>query len=377
MRWYEYKMEADDLHAPDDLKAKLLAMAGTLPEEEKNRPMMPAQADNTAVVRPQEPPKKAKLIHFPAKQVGALAACLAVCVVGYNVLGTGMLGLGAKSSNPALYAGADRSETAGAAAGGNLQQAMLDATPEAATYDLDQAAVLSENDAAAVEDRQASTSPQIIYTANLTLESKDYDTARAALDAALNDAGGYLESSSEYSDIGSSRSVNLTFRVPEENYQSFLDAVAQAGNVTYKSQQADDVTTQYMDVETRLANLEAQRTRLQELQAQADNLSDLLQIETSLTDVQSQIESWQSQLDWYSNQVQQCTVYVNLSEVQNYTPTDESFLGSVGAAFAQGWSNFVNGLQQLAVWLAGAWPVVLVVAAAAAGFAVWRKKRKK
>ena len=383
MRWYEYKMEADDLHAPEHLKAKLLAMAGTLPEEEKNRPMMSAQADNTAVVRPQEPPKKAKLIHFPAKQVGALAACLAVCVLGYGALSTGKLDIGAKSSNMALYSA--NSSAASTAGGFTAQQAMLDA-PEAATYSLDAGAtdrmnvgtdVLSENDAAAAEDRQASTSPKIIYTANLTLESKDYDTARAALDAALNDAGGYLESSSEYSDVGSSRSVNLTFRVPEENYQSFLDAVAQAGNVTYKSQQADDVTTQYMDVETRLANLEAQRTRLQELQAQADNLSDLLQIETSLTDVQSQIESWQSQLDWYSNQVQQCTVYVNLSEVQNYTPTDESFLGSVGAAFAQGWSNFVNGLQQLAVWLAGAWPVVLVVAAAAAGFAVWRKKRKK
>ena len=383
MRWYEYKMEADDLHAPEHLKAKLLAMADTLPEEEKNRPMMPAQADNTAVVRPQELPKKAKLIHFPAKQVGALAACLAVCVVGYGALSTGKLDIGAKSSNMALYSA--NSSAASTAGGFTAQQAMVDA-PEAATYSLDAGAtdrmnvgtdVLSENDAAAAEDRQASTSPKIIYTANLTLESKDYDTARAALDAALNDAGGYLESSSEYSDVGSSRSVNLTFRVPEENYQSFLDAVAQAGNVTYKSQQADDVTTQYMDVETRLANLEAQRTRLQELQAQADNLSDLLQIETSLTDVQSQIESWQSQLDWYSNQVQQCTVYVNLSEVQNYTPTDESFLGSVGAAFAQGWSNFVNGLQQLAVWLAGAWPVVLVVAAAAAGFAVWRKKRKK
>ena len=375
--------DSSDKLTGEDLKAKLLAMAGTLPEEEKNRPMMPAQADNTAVVRPQEPPKKAKLIHFPAKQVGALAACLAVCVLGYGALSTGKLDIGAKSSNMALYSA--NSSAASTAGGFTAQQAMLDA-PEAATYSLDAGAtdrmnvgtdVLSENDAAAAEDRQASTSPKIIYTANLTLESKDYDTARAALDAALNDAGGYLESSSEYSDVGSSRSVNLTFRVPEENYQSFLDAVAQAGNVTYKSQQADDVTTQYMDVETRLANLEAQRTRLQELQAQADNLSDLLQIETSLTDVQSQIESWQSQLDWYSNQVQQCTVYVNLSEVQNYTPTDESFLGSVGAAFAQGWSNFVNGLQQLAVWLAGAWPVVLVVAAAAAGFAVWRKKRKK
>ena len=30
MRWYEYKMEVDDLHASDDLKAKLLAMHRSL-----------------------------------------------------------------------------------------------------------------------------------------------------------------------------------------------------------------------------------------------------------------------------------------------------------------------------------------------------------
>ena len=35
MRWYEYKMETDDLYAPDDLKAKLLAMTDQLTEEEK------------------------------------------------------------------------------------------------------------------------------------------------------------------------------------------------------------------------------------------------------------------------------------------------------------------------------------------------------
>lgn len=358
MRWYEYKMEADDLHAPEDLKAKLLAMADTLPEEEKNRPMMPAQADNTAVVRPQEPPKKAKLIHFPAKPVGALAACLAVCVLGYGALSTGKLDIGAKSSNMALYSA--NSSAASTAGGFTTQQAMLDATPEAVTYDLDQAAVLSENDAAAAEDRQASTSPKIIYTANLTLESKDYDTARAALDAALNDAGGYLESSSEYSDVGSSRSVNLTFRVPEENYQSFLDAVAQAGNVTYKSQQAEDVTTQYMDIEARLDSLKEQRARLQELKASADNLSDLLQIESSLSDVQYQLESYQSQLDWYSRQVECCTVYLSLEEVQTYTPVEEGFGSRIQNALREGWSGFVETVQSAAVFLVGHWPFLVV-----------------
>ena len=221
-------------------------------------------------------------------------------------------------------------------------------------------------------------SAKIIYTADLSIETKDFDGARQQLDETLDSIDGYMESSNEYTDsTDNTRTLSLTLRVPESAYSAFLTSAEAAGSVTSRSESADDVTTQYLDIEARLDNLTAQRTRLQELQASADALSDLLQIESSLSDVQYQIESWQSQLDWYSNQVQQCTVYVNLNEVQNYTPTDESFLGSVGAAFAQGWSNFVNGLQQLAVWLAGAWPVVLVVAAAAAGFAVWRKKRKK
>ena len=380
MRWYEYKMEADDLAAPDDLKAKLLAMADTLTEEEKAQPMMKAPAQAAAPAAPVNETKKSKFIHFPRKQVGMLAACLAVCVVGYGAFATGMVsGFGAKSSNYVEYAA--NSSAASVA----TQRAVVDA-PELATYSVDAADYSADNgvatlsaeeaSAAAAEGTSSTDSAKIIYTANLTLESKDYEAARAALDSALQDAGGYMESSSEYSDAGSSRSVSLTFRVPQENYQSFLDAVADAGNVTYKSQQADDVTAQYIDVETRLSNLQAQFDRLQELQAQADNLSDLLQIESSILDVQTQIESWQSQMDWYKDQVAECTVYIDLNEVQTYTPTDEGFGSRVGTAFAEGWSNFVSGLQQLAVTLAGAWPVVVIVAVVAGGVIVWRKKRK-
>ena len=85
------------------------------------------------------------------------------------------------------------------------------------------------------------------------MESKDYDAARAALDAALAEAGGYLESSSEYSDAGDSRSVSLTYRVPQQNYESFLAAVAASRQRRpTKTSRPHDVTAQYMDVETRL-----------------------------------------------------------------------------------------------------------------------------
>ena len=48
-------------------------------------------------------------------------------------------------------------------------------------------------------------------------------------------------------------------------------------------------------------------------------------IEPTEDEVQSQIESWQSQLDWYSNQVSCCTVYITLNEVETLTPTSTSF----------------------------------------------------
>ena len=56
MRWYEYKMEVDDLHASDDLKAKLLAMQ---PAEEAPKPA--------------KKPKKA--IHFPRKTLRRWSVC--------------------------------------------------------------------------------------------------------------------------------------------------------------------------------------------------------------------------------------------------------------------------------------------------------------
>ena len=73
MRWYEYKMEVDDLHASEGLKAKLLAMQ--------------AKADASgATPKPQltpvpapEPAKKKKAIRFPGRRVLEAAACAALC----------------------------------------------------------------------------------------------------------------------------------------------------------------------------------------------------------------------------------------------------------------------------------------------------------
>ena len=365
MRWFEYKMEVDDLHASDDLKAKLLAMQSqqTAAEADASK----AAASQKAV------PSHKKALHFPSRKVWqGLAACAAFCVVAggaATLLGTGVIGVGgAKSSDPATLS--SRAATQFSADNSVSSYAMASA-PAVADYAMNEGssagsagggtAVLTSGELESAEEgARTADSSKIIYTANLTLESKDYDAARAALDAALAEAGGYMESSDEYSSSGSSRSVSLTLRIPQENYESFLAAVAETGNVTYKSQQAEDVTAQYMDIEARLDSLKEQRTRLQELKASADNLSDLLQIESSLSDVQYQLESYQSQLDWYSKQVECCTVYLSLEEVQTYTPVEEGFGSRILNALQEGWSSFVSTVQSAAVFLVGHWPFIVV-----------------
>lgn len=351
MRWYEYNMEVEELHASDDLKARLLAMQ--------------AQADS----KPSAAPPRKKAFRFPVRQLAGLAACLAFCTMGGSLL------FGAKSSAP-LHT----TVSSGKSAASVSYSLAAGALPEAASYTLEMdnsAAVLSAQDTASAEKAGNADSSKIIYTARLTLESKDYDADRAALDSALREVGGYLEASNESTYTGSSRSLSLTLRVPQDAYQSFLQAAAATGNLVNKSEQAEDVTSQYLDLEARLANLTAQRTRLQELQAKADTLADLLEIEASLSDVQYQLESYQSQLDWYSQQVECCTVYISLEEVQTYTPVQATFGERLADALGSGWQNFVEGTQQLFFALLAIWPFLILAAAVLSAVLLFRRRRRK
>ena len=343
MKWFEYQMEVDQLKAPEDLKARLLAMEPKPDQSPKRK-------------------EKAKAIRFPhwKRWAAAAAACVVVAFAGSQALQLGGLTVGG----------------AGAAS-----SAALASAPEAAQYSLNAAADNSLDGGAAARSAAGSSTAssvagdKIIYTASLTLETKDYDTARAGLEQALADAGGWMESSSESNYTGEARTLSMTLRVPEANYESFLEAAGQTGSLVNKYQRADDVTAQYTDVAGRIANLEGQRDRLRELQASAATLSDLLDIEAQLSDVEYQLESWQGQLDWYDDQIASCTVTVTLQEVETYTPTGGSFLERLGTAFAEGWQNFIHGVSAVLVLLAGLWPVVLLVAAVVAVVVIVRRRR--
>ena len=118
---------------------------------------------------------------------------------------------------------------------------------------------------------------KLIMNAELTVEALDFDATLTALREAAEQAGGYVSSTYLEGEADSgSRYAHYEFRIPAEQYSTFLAMADGAGNVTQKSESVQDVTAQYVDVEARLASLEAQRESLNAMLAQAQDVKPCL-----------------------------------------------------------------------------------------------------
>lgn len=226
---------------------------------------------------------------------------------------------------------------------------------------------------------EASSARKIIYTSRLDVETRDFDSSHTLLRSTATELGGYLESSSCYGSAeNGNRCTDDTYRIPAAHYQEFLNSVGDIGSITYRSEQTEDITSCYVDVQARIDSLEAQRTRLQQLRDQADTLEDLLTIESQLSEVQYQLESYTAQRNLYDDQVDYCTVTVSLSEVQAYTPVN-TFSSRLSSAFGESLHGFVRFWQDLAILLVYALPylAVLAILAVLLIFAAKHLPRKK
>lgn len=262
------------------------------------------------------------------------------------------------------------------------------ATSSAATYSLeiasedsapaDMAAGAIDGGMKSTLEPQTDTDRKIIYRAGLSLESTDFDAARAALLAAVDAHGAYLEYTDQSGSAKESdRYASYTVRVPVESYRAFLDEAGQAGNLLSMNESAEDITSSYIDVEARLSSLENQRDRLNELADKAETTADLLEIESQLSEVQYQLESYTRQLRSMDDRVGYSTVDITLREVATLTPTGVTFGERLADAFSGGISAFVSLVQGVILAVVYLLPLLVVIAAAVVLLVVLRRRWRK
>lgn len=224
---------------------------------------------------------------------------------------------------------------------------------------------------------------KMIYTADVDLETKDFDQASQALEDAVAELGGWFESRSLYQG-GSYRRLSCTIRVPAAQFEPLLERAGQAAHMVSREAYSEDVSEAYYDSEARLATQRTKLERLQTLLAQAATMEDIIALENALSETELQIEYLTGSLRRYDSLIGYSTVNLQLREVYRLSTDEEApmtFGQRLGSAFSTGLQRGMDNLEDLLIGLAANWMTLLllgaVIVCAALGLRRLGRRRKK
>lgn len=233
----------------------------------------------------------------------------------------------------------------------------------------------------------AATLPQnqkLVRKIWLDAETEDLDALLSQVDQKIVELSGYVEerevyNGSAYNASYRYRHASLTIRIPVEQLDSFISHVSETSNITSTNETTENITLSYVATQSRITALETEQTRLLELLAQAETMEDLLKIESRLTDVRTELEEVTSQLRLYDNMVDYGTLYLNLSEVREYTVTEEpeTVWQRIGSGFMQSLKDLGKFFTELFVFVVVGLPYFIIIGVVVIAVILLIKFRKK
>ena len=256
-------------------------------------------------------------------------------------------------------------ETAGQGADMNYEM-----TEEVAEEEMDDASEADSGmtDAAAAEagdgTDEARSNEKIIYTYNYSVETKTFDKFMDAVQKRISEYGGYLESSETNgnSEMNIRRYASMIIRIPADKMHEFLNMVEENSNVTYSSSSTENVTLSYVDMQSHIKALKTEQETLMNLLERAEKLEDIVTIQSQLTDVRYELESYESQLRVYDNRINYSTLYLDINEVERETnvATELTYGEEIRQGLSDTFYDIGQGLRDFSVWFIVNLPVLLI-----------------
>ncbi|MEG1743689.1 MAG: DUF4349 domain-containing protein [Clostridia bacterium] len=208
---------------------------------------------------------------------------------------------------------------------------------------------------------------KLIKTAELIVQTKQFDDFLTKINSEVISRGGYVELSNIHGNgynSASMRSATFVFRVPYDKLDDFLSVVSQIGKVTSSSQTVNDVTMKYVDTESHLKALRTEESGLLKLLEDAKNLQDIISIQDRLTQVRYSIESLESQLRKYDSLISYSTVNMTINEVERESEivANDSVWKKISVNLSDGFYDVWEFLKDAFVVAVSAIPYLLIVA---------------
>ncbi len=228
------------------------------------------------------------------------------------------------------------------------------------------------------EDAAYAASHMIIKNADLKLSVEDTDVAIDRTTQIVGDLGGYIISSrvwyQPWHDGENYKYATITVGIPVEQFERTLSRLrGLAVRVLDETASGEDVTDQYVDLQSQLTNLEATRERIKSFLDQATNVDEALRINQELANVEAQIESIKGRMNYLQDRASYSTITVNYEPVLPElvpTPTPEPNPWDPGETFKNAKKTVTyayQGIINLLIWFL----VVMVPIFAPIVFVIW------
>jgi hypothetical protein len=215
------------------------------------------------------------------------------------------------------------------------------------------------------------------YTGTLNLEVGDLDAALGKAQALAVQQSGYVEHENS---VGGAN-AQLVLRVPSASFAATLDQLAALGTVLGRSSQADDLTQQVVDTDSRVKSQQASVDRVRALMGEAKSLTEVLALESELSKREADLESLQRQQQQLASRTSLSTVTLELVQhratgAAPAAPARPGFWGSIGHALAGGWHVLLAVLRGVLIGLAAVAPFLLLLSPLAWPVRRYLKRRR-
>ena len=219
--------------------------------------------------------------------------------------------------------------------------------------------------------------PQVIKQASLTVSvaSGSFDSKLAAVRALVEGEQGFISGTEAAANPDTDQRIRtgiVTFMVPSDKFDDAIDQLSKLGTVQNEHISGQDVSAQYVDLQARLANEEAQRDAMLVLLKRAQSISDIITIQTQLGQITQQIEELKGQIQYLDHNTSFSTISVSIVEAGAPAgqPTQRDSWGFV-TALSDGAHNFVATINYIVSGLGAIGPILIVLGV---GYAVWRRR---
>jgi hypothetical protein len=223
--------------------------------------------------------------------------------------------------------------------------------------------------------------PLIIKQGQIHLLVKNTDQSIDRLTQIVSDTGGYIVSNRVWVEPFREENykyASYTIAVPADQFESTLIRLRGLSiRVVDESSSGQDVSQEYVDLQSRLGNLEATRDRIRGFLQQAQTVDESLRINQELSTIEDQIEQVKGRMNYLSGRAAFSTIAVQLdpelpaaptpSATPNPTPTPAPAGWDPGKTFEHAGGMATKAAQFLAdaaiylvVWLPFALPVLIV-----------------